>query len=368
MQAPCSPPNLFLFHPAQGVAFRQAPSSDSGCPPTDLGGSTLQEGTNNGPLALCLYSNGGHCAYLGGTVQANLSGNDADCPARLISGSDGGSQSGILTLAAPATLAVPASLAVPPTQTSASASPLPSSITSTSPTDTRSLVTPVAPTSQASIASGGTSETASSTTGIGSLSSAAPTVFIKSTSATSHQTEPTNPASAATHRKASLAGGVIAGIAIGTLALILLLGALLFCVRRRHRRILDPVIHVELAAESGPTLPSAASEKTPELNAHLNGMAGQEEISRSTTSPSVPVQLRREYLRNRIGEARRKLLIMNDVVSRSVMDDDVDEEITLEGALRQIQSQQEQIGRLESQLQSQWALGLSDEPPPQYLQ
>jgi hypothetical protein len=97
-------------------------------------------------------------------------------------------------------------------------------------------------------------------------------------------------------------------------------------------------------------------------------MAGQEKISHSTTSPSVPVQLRQEYLRNRIGEARRKLLIMNDVVSRSVVDDDVDEEITLEGALRQIQSQQEQIGRLESQLQSQWALGLSDEPPPQYLQ
>jgi hypothetical protein len=130
---------------------------------------------------------------------------------------------------------------------------------------------------------------------------------------------------------------------------------------------LDPVIHVELAAESRTTLPSAGSEKTSELNAHLNGMA-EEETSRSTTSPSVPVQLRQEYLRNRIGEARRKLIIMNDAVSRSAADDDVGEETTLEGALRQIQSQQEQICRLESQLQSQWALGLSDEPPPQYLQ
>jgi hypothetical protein len=130
---------------------------------------------------------------------------------------------------------------------------------------------------------------------------------------------------------------------------------------------LDPVIHVELAAGSRTTLPSAGSEKTSELNAHLNGMA-EEETSRSTTSPSVPVQLRQEYLRNRIGEARRKLIIMNDAVSRSAADDDVGEETTLEGALRQIQSQQEQIGRLENQLQSQWALGLSDEPPPQYLQ
>ncbi|KAJ7790534.1 hypothetical protein B0H14DRAFT_2625899 [Mycena olivaceomarginata] len=303
----------------RGVAFRQAPSSDSGCPPTDLGGSTLEDGNSNGPLALCLYSNGGHCTYLGGTVQANLSGNDADCPARLISGSDGESQSGILTLAAP------------PTQTSASASP-----------------------------------PAQLNYKYFSHRHEQPR-YVRSTHKSGQYREWRDFGNSLQH-DVSLAGGVIAGIAIGTLALILLLLALLFCVRRRHRRILNPLIHVELAAESGPTLPSAASEKTPEDNAHLNGMAGQEKISRSTTSPSVPVQLRQEYLRNRIGEAQRKLLIMNDAVSRSAADDGVDEEITLEGALRQIQSQQEQIGRLESQLQSQWALGLSDEPPPQYLQ
>ncbi|KAJ7935791.1 hypothetical protein B0H13DRAFT_1853902 [Mycena leptocephala] len=358
----------------RGVSFRQAASSDSGCPPTDLGGSTLQDGNSNGPLALCLYANGGHCTYLGGTVQANLSGNDPDCPARLIDGGDG-CGIGVWHIDPSASTNPNFSFTKPPAQLNykhffhrhEQPGYARSAYESGQYHDRRDF---------------GKSFQHNrhwfafkcSTYGIHK-------VYLRNFTPDGNDESglrscpkasrefgcPLHKSITISLRKASLAGGAIAGIAIGTLALILLLLALLFCVRRRYRRILDPVIHVELAAESRTTLPSAGSEKTSELNAHLNGMA-EEETSRSTTSPSVPVQLRQEYLRNRIGEARRKLIIMNDAVSRSAADDDVGEETTLEGALRQIQSQQEQIGRLESQLQSQWALGLSDEPPPQYLQ
>jgi hypothetical protein len=120
-------------------------------------------------------------------------------------------------------------------------------------------------------------------------------------------------------------------------------------------------------------------------------MAGQ--IQPFITTPSTPpvstlsskaAQVRQEYIANQMREAQMQLNAMQGSVgpalsmrsgSGSVSGSGVDgdrsgagSEVDLQQARRQNEALQERIRALEGQLQSQWALGLSDEPPPGYLE
>jgi hypothetical protein len=120
-------------------------------------------------------------------------------------------------------------------------------------------------------------------------------------------------------------------------------------------------------------------------------MAGQ--IQPFITTPSTPpvstlsskaAQVRQEYITNQMREAQMQLNAMQGIVgpvssvrsgsgsvSGSGFDGDrsgAGSEVDLQQARRQNEALQERIRALEGQLQSQWALGLSDEAPPGYLE
>ncbi|KAJ6514724.1 hypothetical protein DFH09DRAFT_1196134 [Mycena vulgaris] len=198
------------------------------------------------------------------------------------------------------------------------------------------------------------------------------------TSASSAEKTPTGgqtvPSSVGTGsvRKSSLSGGIIAGISVGAATLLVLVVFLILC-RRRHKRSqadLNPVVYPELALVPGPPVGIAA--KTQGLREQRNSGGMQERDTESTLS-SRTAGTRQEYLRNKILAAQRILDALPGVAGNfsgtthaaiSVGED----QGALGQARQQIQALQERIHTLESQLQSQWALGLSDEPPPGYLE
>ncbi|KAJ7479004.1 hypothetical protein FB451DRAFT_1172127 [Mycena latifolia] len=298
----------------RGGPLLRAVSEGSGCPPTDLDGYSLLDGNSDGPLTLCLYSLGIPCAFRvrvipsssdhgalswgnrAGLLQSNLSGNNNSCPENLLSGSEIG-----------ATI-IPGSVRLPISSTTKSPT-----------TAASSFVAPVPVTSQSST-----------------------TISDDTSALISGTAEP------------SLPGREIAGIIVGVIALICLVLALLLCTRRRRKRVLGPVLHLELAAGSDSILLETASEGAPGLDARLNGTV-YGEYSSETSSPATEV--RQNGLRNKIGAAHRRLITMNDAVSHFSADNENKEEPTLEEAMRQIQAQQARIGMLESELHSQWALG-----------
>ncbi|KAJ7451392.1 hypothetical protein FB451DRAFT_1284374 [Mycena latifolia] len=181
----------------------------------------------------------------------------------------------------------------------------------------------------------------------------------------------TNQPSVAVSRKLSGVAGRIAGIVVGTVAFVTLVVALILCVRRRYIRIgagLEPVFHLELSALRGPALPLIASEKTP-----VSGIRVDRRVERdgASTISSQAAEIRQEYLRNRIRAAQRELDSMNDGPSppnHTAENSGENGAGALDDANQGDEALRERIRMLESQFQSQWALGLSDEPPPGYLE
>ncbi|KAJ6556228.1 hypothetical protein B0H19DRAFT_1235480 [Mycena capillaripes] len=170
-------------------------------------------------------------------------------------------------------------------------------------------------------------------------------------------------------RKSSGPAGKIAGITVGILGLIISIAALLVCIRCRRARarsVREPVFHSELAANRGLILPVAVSEKTGW------GIRVTRMVERDTNSViSAQAETRQEYLRNRIRAAQTELSALNDG-SASPEDDMEDrEDRNRDDSAPPEESNnvlQERIRMLESQLQSQWTLGLSDVPPPGYFE
>ncbi|KAJ7694342.1 hypothetical protein B0H17DRAFT_1131985 [Mycena rosella] len=170
-----------------------------------------------------------------------------------------------------------------------------------------------------------------------------------------------------------LSAGPIVDIAFGTLTFLVVLIVLIFSHRRRYpriRRLIKPVFDPEITTGNTPVLPAPAAETGTRGE---TGMSGFIRRSASTRSPT------------KIIAAQRDLDALNDAVSLPSpghgaglpcgSDEDseererpCEEESDLEEVRRQIQAQEERIGMLENQLQSQWALGLSEDPPPGYLE
>ncbi|KAJ7451393.1 hypothetical protein FB451DRAFT_1186326 [Mycena latifolia] len=168
---------------------------------------------------------------------------------------------------------------------------------------------------------------------------------------------------------ASTPASKIAGITVGIAALVGLLIALLVYIRRRYtpiRALLHPKFHLELSTQRS-ILPVAVPEKDQAATSRRRRTVERDTAS---TISSQAAEIRQEYLRNRIRAAQREL---DAILADSPLHSDAErsgenEETTLEEASQGNEAFRERISVLESQLQSQWALGLSDEPPPGYLE
>ncbi|KAJ6572464.1 hypothetical protein DFH09DRAFT_407253 [Mycena vulgaris] len=170
-------------------------------------------------------------------------------------------------------------------------------------------------------------------------------------------------------RKSSIPGGVFAGIAVVIVIALAFVCCVVFICRRRirNRVRVDAVFHAELTAGR-----RAVTEKTRGFRTSWEISVTQAPDARSNIS-SLSADIRQEYLRNRMLAAQRQLDALPDVVGLSspATDHSVLSDEGGTGTLdqtQQIQALQMQIHTLKLQLQSQWALGLSDDPPPGYLE
>ncbi|KAJ6572486.1 hypothetical protein DFH09DRAFT_1153018 [Mycena vulgaris] len=187
------------------------------------------------------------------------------------------------------------------------------------------------------------------------------------------KTLPTFPTTTATETssssKLSVPGGVFAGIAVGIVTVLVFLGCVVFIYRRQiHNRVrVDAVFHPELTARR------AVTENTQGFRTDWGISMTQARDARSNIS-SLSAEIRQEYLRNRMLAAQRQLDALPDMVGLSSPatehsgSHDEGGAGALDQATQQIQALQLQIHALKLQLQSQWALGLSDDPPPGYLE
>ncbi|KAF8129089.1 hypothetical protein K438DRAFT_2000066 [Mycena galopus ATCC 62051] len=151
--------------------------------------------------------------------------------------------------------------------------------------------------------------------------------------------------------KPALSPASIAAIACGILSFLLILFIAIFLLIRRSRR-LAPVFHVGLAQNrGGNTAVSAKSRRA---------MLPQ---SRDDTTAFAPpgAEQRQQLLAESIAAVQRELSALSTTGRESVA------ESAHDAVRERIESLQERIRALEDQLRSQWALGLSDEPPPGYL-
>jgi hypothetical protein len=166
------------------------------------------------------------------------------------------------------------------------------------------------------------------------------------------------------HRKSSNHAGTIAGIAVGIAALIItVLVSILFCIgwrRRRTRAGLAPASYLESTSSHGPSLPNTTTDSEKQ--------AGGPHLITIGRHSSRAAERRKQYLNNWSGVAQRELDAIDDTVSTSSLDREGDGVPSLEEAKQQIQALQENISVLQQRLQSQWALGVSDEPPPEYME
>jgi hypothetical protein len=152
-------------------------------------------------------------------------------------------------------------------------------------------------------------------------------------------------------RKPVLSPASIAAIACGILSFLLILFIAIFLLIRRSRR-LAPVFHVGLAqSRRGNNATSAKSRRA---------MLPQPRDGTTAPAPQVAEQ-RQQLLTEWIVAIQSELSALSPTGGESIAENAHD------AFRRRIETLQERIRTLEDQLRSQWALGLSDEPPPGYL-
>ncbi|KAF8129403.1 hypothetical protein K438DRAFT_876927 [Mycena galopus ATCC 62051] len=118
---------------------------------------------------------------------------------------------------------------------------------------------------------------------------------------------------------------------------------------------------------------SANDHAAHQIEAFLPASSLPQSSESSTTMSSKAAQIRQEYLMNQMRAVQWQLQSLQPVIGtassatsgpRSGSESD---SLGLQQAKLQNEALQERIRALEEQLNSQWALGLSDEPPPGYL-
>ncbi|KAJ6564069.1 hypothetical protein B0H19DRAFT_1067666 [Mycena capillaripes] len=167
---------------------------------------------------------------------------------------------------------------------------------------------------------------------------------ITPTSGASPTETETNIDATAQPRKATLPAGSIAGITCGIVAFLLILSISMFLVLRKNRQ-LKPIFHAELADSR--TVVEVAGEKLAAQVMRRRGNGIAEE--------SVPeAEQRQQAIAERIVAVQSELAALTATAESNTL-------------RRHIEILQDRNRELESQLRSQWALGLSNEPPPGYL-
>ncbi|KAJ7473511.1 hypothetical protein FB451DRAFT_1175147 [Mycena latifolia] len=290
------------------------------CPQSDQDDTPLQSSILGGLVAQCNYGGAGQCVYLEDIIQAG----SASCPSALVLPNG------------------------PRSESESSATPLPSSLMLSS----ASISSGTRRSTTAADQSSKTTEQPSSVSLDGTLPSERPPAGGQ-----------TRVPSASGARKPLVSAGEIAGIVIGILFLVVLVVALLFYIRQQNSRIralLKPVLYPELAAGHGRVLKVPAEK-------HLgfgNSRIGFMEMGSTLTVSTQATEIRQRDLRNRIIAVQRELDSLNEGCSYANLGTGSSVQ---EQADQRNEALQERIRMLESSLQSQWALGLSNEPPPGYL-
>ncbi|KAJ6461926.1 hypothetical protein C8R47DRAFT_104186 [Mycena vitilis] len=199
--------------------------------------------------------------------------------------------------------------------------------------------------------------------------------------------------------KSSPSVGLIVGVTISVIALLLILLLLAFLLIRKRRRRrntrmeLDPepafVSQVDFASAQGSSSNTSFAPKIEPFMSTAASSVSPTSTSAPTALSSKAAQARQEYLLNQMREVQWQLqglqgrgpssaapstspasssgVVSSPSASESALSETADGS-GLAQARQQNEALQERIRALEQQLQSQWALGLSDEPPPGYLE
>ncbi|KAJ7352170.1 hypothetical protein DFH08DRAFT_80437 [Mycena albidolilacea] len=248
----------------------------------------------------------------------------------------------------------------------------------------------------ASSASASAASASASVASVASVSAASVSVSRASalSAATSNNTPtgtsiPNKTSQSTSTTKSSPSVGLIVGITLGIVAILIILvlfAFLYFRKQRRRRRALDSHSHIDIDpafvphsafvtshAGSSYGADSLAPKIEPFMPAPSTRVSRSETLTTTTTGSSKAAQARQEYLRNQMREVQWQLQAQGatspSVTSRSeAPSGSEDDSVGLAQARLQNEALQQRIQALEEQLQSRWALGLSDEPPPGYLE
>ncbi|KAJ7610706.1 hypothetical protein DFH06DRAFT_1345817 [Mycena polygramma] len=255
--------------------------------------------------------------------------------------------------------------------------------------------------SSASASASATAPVQSSVTPSSSGASSPPTSPSSSvptdTSVSSNATPSPSASAVVSPPKSSPSVGLIVGVtSVIALLLILLLFAFLLVRKRRRRRNarmeLDPepafLSHAAFASAQGSSSNASFAPKVEPFMSTAESSVSPTSTSAPTALSSKAAQARQEYLLNQMREVQWQLQALqgrgtssaapptsapssSGVVSPSASESALSGTTDGSGlaqARQQNEALQERIRALEQQLQSQWALGLSDEPPPGYLE
>ncbi|KAJ7196704.1 hypothetical protein GGX14DRAFT_403168 [Mycena pura] len=217
------------------------------------------------------------------------------------------------------------------------------------------------------------------------------TFFIHAASSSAQTPAPSAPVvSKPKPRKSSPSVGLIVGVTFAaTAAFALALGLLLFCVRRRRRaRHRVKELEIEPAWADSAVSPATANAVTIEpyiaASSYTTPSQAMADAGAMAVSGSKAAAERQAYLTNQLAAVQAQLAALSfkggdgETASARSMSTPatpgVSDSPSLDGhadapsaELReQNAALHARIGMLEEQLQSQWAQGLSDEPPPGY--
>ncbi|KAJ6540819.1 hypothetical protein DFH09DRAFT_1089782 [Mycena vulgaris] len=280
--------------------------------------SSNSNGSSGQQIFICRYDDGaGDCVYLS---DGSLSLGSSTCP--IVSAPDSTTSTPV------ATTTTEIATVTQTVRTSITPDPPPPTSTS-SPSNTAPTAS-----STSSLAST-TSSSTSSTPFLRSSSSVEPDI---STHTTSH---PTATQSAASSSKKPLPAGTIVGATLGALALVVLGIALCLLIRksrRKKRMDLEPTSYLTVANQVHASIAPARA------------------TTGAWTSPLA--ENRQRYLTAQLRAVQKELESLQGSGASGGAD--------LEEARQQNETLRARIRTLERDLQSQWAMGLSDHAPPEY--
>ncbi|KAJ7463004.1 hypothetical protein FB451DRAFT_1266556 [Mycena latifolia] len=341
------------------------------CPPTDLQSQDTTQNPDGLLTVTCHYAGGLDCHYLSGV------GTDSDhaCPNDLIDANGHTTINLDAPKSTPPPNPSPTSQNVPATTTDLTSTvqltPLPTSASSntasSSPTTTSTSTAAVPTSTGPNAGGGGGSSSASSDIVTLSLASTTPA---GSTSIGGQSAQSLGAA-----RKSSISGAMMVGIAVGVVVLLVFAG--LYTHRRCRRTRTSVEAWVDLESARGEDPPAGVADKR-EWMTHQEFSERQQtqelRVAGSESTTSLPTAgIRQQYLRNKILAMQ---MILHALPSSAHISTPLNNSTgphsngdgTLEQATHQNAILEMRIRKLESQLESQWALGFSDEAPPGYLE